>query len=53
MSDNKFIPSPAIGTTTGMPKHQFKNLLANLTFSKQPESQPEGVSSEKYWWRLV
>jgi Transposase IS4 len=53
VSDNKFIPSPAIGMTTGMSKHWFKNLLANIMFSDQPETQPEGESSEKYRWRLV
>jgi Transposase IS4 len=53
LPDKKFIPSPAIGTTTGMLKHQFTNLLASLTFTKQPETQPEGMSSEKYQWRLV
>jgi Transposase IS4 len=53
VSDNKFIPSPAIGMTTGMAKHQFKNLLTNITFSDQPETQPKGMSSEKYRWRLV
>jgi hypothetical protein len=39
---NKSIPSPGIGTTTGMSKHQFKNLLTNPMFSKQPETQLEG-----------
>jgi hypothetical protein len=43
----------AIGMTTGMSKHQFDILLANMTFSNQPETQPEGMSSEKYQWRLV
>jgi hypothetical protein len=53
VSDNKFIPSPAIGNTTGKAKHQFENLLANITFSVQLETQPEGMSLEKYRWRLV
>jgi Transposase IS4 len=39
--------------TTGMSKHQFDILLANMTFSDQPETRPEGMSSEKYQWRLV
>jgi hypothetical protein len=30
-----------------------KNLLANLMFSKQPETCLEGASSRKYQWRLV
>jgi Transposase IS4 len=37
-SSNRFIPSPAIGMTTGMPKHQFGVILANMTFSNQPET---------------
>jgi Transposase IS4 len=36
-----------------MSKHRFENLLANITFSDQPETQPEGMSLEKYRWRLV
>jgi Transposase IS4 len=47
-SNNRFIPSPAIGMTTGMSKHRFDILLANMTFSDQSETRPEGMSSEKY-----
>jgi Transposase IS4 len=47
VSDNKFILCLAIGTTTGMAKHQFENLLANITFSDQTETRPDGMSLEK------
>jgi hypothetical protein len=51
--NNQFIPTPAITMSTRMPKHQFDILLANMACSDQPETQPEGMSSEKYQWRLV
>jgi Transposase IS4 len=47
-SNNWFIPTLAIGMTTRMSKHQFDILLANMTFSNQPEARPKGMSSEKY-----
>jgi Transposase IS4 len=37
-SNNQFISSLAIGMTTGMSKHWFDILLANMTFSNQPET---------------
>jgi Transposase IS4 len=46
---NRFIPTLAIGMTTlRISKHWFDILLANMTFSDQPETPPEGMSSEKY-----
>jgi Transposase IS4 len=47
-SNNQFIPTLAIGMTTRMAKHQFDILLASMTFSDHPETQPKGMSSEKY-----
>jgi Transposase IS4 len=52
-SNNWFIPTPAIGMTTRMSKHQFDILLTNMTFSNQPETRPKGMSLEKYQWRSV
>jgi hypothetical protein len=52
-SNSWFIPTLAIGMTTGVSKHWFDILHANMTLNDQPETQPEGMSSEKYQWRLV
>jgi hypothetical protein len=48
----KYIPAPQFGKT-GMSRHRFDLLFRCLTFSDQPEHRPEGMSAERYRWRLV
>ena len=36
-----------------MSKHRFQEIFISQQYSKQPETQPEGMSSETYPWKLV
>ncbi|CAJ1960886.1 unnamed protein product [Cylindrotheca closterium] len=48
----KYIPAPAFGRT-GMPHNRFDSIWECLTFSRQPEQRPEGMSAEAYRWLLI
>ena len=48
----KYIAAPCLGST-GMGKHWFQEIFSIQQYSKQPETQPEGMSSETYPWKLV
>ena len=38
---------------TGMTRHRYDDLWKALRWSDQPEERPEGMSSERYRWKLV
>ena len=38
---------------TGMSRHRFDEIWYAMTFSKQPEERPEGMSQAAYRWMLV
>jgi hypothetical protein len=44
--------NPAIGKT-GMPWKHFDDLWSSLSFSEQPATRPDTMSSEQYHWLLV
>lgn len=49
----KYIPVPNFGEKTGMTRDRFNDLFRLMVWSRQPDSRPEGMSSEAYRWKLV
>jgi hypothetical protein len=49
---SKYRPAPAFGKT-GMGRKRFDDLWGAITFSEQPGTRPDGMSSEQYRWLLV
>jgi len=52
-STSKYVPSPNIGTKTGMARARYDSLLQNMVWSFQPKVREEGMSSETHRWMLV
>ena len=48
----KYQPAPAFGRT-GMKRNRFDVIWECLTFSKQPQVRPQGMSAEAYRWMLI
>jgi Transposase IS4 len=46
---SKYIPADSFGKT-GMARRRFDTLWSCLTFSKQPVTRPQEMSSERYRW---
>ena len=51
-STKKYIPTMNLGRT-GMGRHRYDDIWKALRWSDQPEERPEGMSSERYRWKLV
>ena len=49
---SKHIPAPQLGRT-GMSRHRFDATWKAIRFSRQPDTRPEGMSSEQHRWKLV
>jgi Transposase IS4 len=47
------VGAPKFGEKTGFSRHRFDDLWRHLRWSYQPREKPEGLSWEKYQWRLV
>ena len=48
----KYIPTMNLGRT-GISWHRYVELWKAVRWSDQPEERPEGMSSERYWWKLI
>jgi Transposase IS4 len=49
---SKYIPAASFGKT-GMDRSRFETLWSCLTFSEQPVTRPQEMSSERYRWMRV
>ena len=49
---SKYRPAPAFGKT-GMSRARFDDLWGCLSFSEQPATRPETMTSEQYCWLLI
>ena len=48
----KYIPAMNLGRT-GLSQHRYDQLWKAVRWSDQPEERPEGMSSERYRWKLI
>jgi Transposase IS4 len=49
----RFVGAPRFGDKTGFSRNRFDDIWRHLRWSNQPREKPEGLSWEKYRWRLV
>lgn len=52
VATSKYLPAPALNKTQ-MSRNRFDHLLRCIRFSEQPSVRPEGMSSERWRWKLV